>query len=312
MAAEPPRTLVIAPTMQTEPTITQKGSVNLGSTCYLNSIVQCILATRWWGGVVNEKCHASAFVNALRQDIHESKNKPHLVLTQTARWAREKTGGGAQCTNEVLYAALSEMETELSDTYTIGITSAMTCSECDRAQRTKDTWAMLTLNYAATYRDATNTQFQQTIDDYKCRSQCAACYTYCKACRDVGCTECRDKYCAQCTPGCYANGASGKQSVMVTRIPTDLLIVHVAKHENPMAPMTGIPRTLFDDYDLVAVSIATGGHHNAVVKNGDRWIFIDDSSRSVLQTPDDMISRASMFFYEKNGSYTGDLQHGHV
>lgn len=254
--------------------------VNRGATCFLNSVLSCLMAIHPFREIVFDN---TPFLSALDADINNTHGvQLHLANSNdtnpkritrvivnarhTSNWIRRLLGGGYQCTHETLVHILDASPAVERMFTGITIDSVTTCNNCRRTLVLNEQTNMLYLPYCSDFQRAMSAGYdEEIIGEYACApTGCSRCtdnatgdltiYPYCVNCEYVPRAgnkrvqrRCPLHTCSHCVPGCYTDPSTNtaRRRHVPNSITSQVLIVYFARHPSQVhQPIHNINRVI--------------------------------------------------------------------
>ncbi|KAK9809909.1 hypothetical protein WJX72_001429 [[Myrmecia] bisecta] len=283
-----------------------KGTVgleNLGNTCFLNSILQCLTSIpelvqyflQGDSAMTSGSKVASAYA-ALVLKIWQAQSgdvvSPSKFLSQVSSWDRRWGNGRQHDAQEFLHSLLEALQLELNRHRTKPPYKELrgTGTEADQAD---EAWQYAQSWHSSVIDDTFGGQLQSTLECQDCHTK-SHCFDYFldlslplpQARKEVTIQDCLDAFTENSTP------------VAITTEGLDLSrYCSIAARKNIRKPV----------YDLIAISHHSGslggGHYTAQCKSAadGRWLDFNDSFVSGYAEPRGTSSSAYVLFYRQRG-----------
>jgi ubiquitin C-terminal hydrolase len=286
-------------------TACQKGILgfhNFNSSCYLNSILGCLLSTEWFNTFLSDyesnKLNDSEFCNNLLHDLDNHTSNKIFKPTNTKKWCESKMGTGMQCTHELLMFIMDDIEKHhASDDLTLHVKLMIKCDNCDRHSFNRTTFKIWNVENNDTIINALikNTCDVDKIEKYNCTKKCQMC----ESSDVVNCNNCSGVSCEQ-------KNVKATKSIVGLKFPKKLLTISIQRINNTKPNNVKISKKIkmYDNvYNLRAVSIHAHNHHFSVVctNKSNEWLLIDDENVRKIndKKANDLFLHAYLLFYEK-------------
>ena len=313
----------------------RNGLKNLGNTCYLNALLQCIARCKRVQTVLNnskndemeENRIATLFRDEFKQITTPERDEPHspeILYEEVMKWekCKEWVKGEQQDAGELLTILINKLQKEKIEIAKLFVgdqTSLKTCKQCGKSTWNDDTYITLALDMDEEDSNIMGRQEEErmvspkTIEDllekYKKKE-------HLEKTNEVYCTECGDKQCAEknleILEGAailalqlkrYKEGHIKENGAKTTAEKVEKHIAFSRELKLKRIPSWGIKDTV-QHYKLRGVIEHTGkttkdGHYLAYVREGNAWTKWDDDTSSIIPWKKVQTKQAYILIWEK-------------